>query len=344
MRTNRMLFIYFAMILMFVALAARLVGLTNAMTPSAAINTHGTYTLKLDCGRGTIYDTNHKPIVNATSEYVAFVTPSSTAYKKLEPHVKDKATLRKKIKQGKPFMITVDSQNINATGVTIVKRQYRYSEPEAVAPHIIGYIDATGSGKSGIEKAYDSVLQKYSCKVAETYDVDAKNRVLDGIAPEFSKTGDDTGGVELALDRDIQISAQKAADKYMKTGAIIVMDVKTGDILACVSSPAYSPDSLGSALKGENSPLLNRALAAYDLGSVFKIAVTASALEAGVDPSFTVNCTGEIQVGDHLFHCEKRSGHGTENMQQGFENSCNPYFITLGRRLAHRIYSEWPTV
>jgi cell division protein FtsI/penicillin-binding protein 2 len=122
----------------------------------------------------------------------------------------------------------------------VIKTQERYGK-SAIAPHITGYVDGDGNGVSGIEKAYDDILKKYTSSVTESFAVDAQQRTLSGVTPQIITQGDDSGGVVLTLDKQIQLDAQTAADKYLKSGAVIVMDIKTGDILASVSEPEYLP-------------------------------------------------------------------------------------------------------
>lgn len=333
MRVKRVIAFYFVILAMFTGLVARLLYLAwpgNAYAKAAA--SHGYYTLKVNGGRGMIYDGSMRPIVNRKTEYTAFVLPSAAAGKLLEPYVEDKQALNKKIASGKPFMVKVDTPNINAPGVTIVQSKVRYSGV-SVAPHIVGYLDSDGNGVSGIEKAYDKILRQDSYTISESYAVDAKKRVLDGVAPEFGQSGSGEGGVQLTIDSNVQISTQQAVQKYLTAGAAVVMDVNTGDILAAASGPSFSPDQVAVSLKQAGSPLMNRVFSAYDLGSIFKVAVTATALESGISPDFTMTCIGSIDVSGRTIHCEKRSGHGVENMSLGFENSCNPYYITLGQKV-----------
>lgn len=332
MHKKRIILMFFTILLAFFGLDARIFWLSSDRGSVQAAETHGSYSLKIDMGRGTIYDSSLTPIVNLGVRYVAAVMPQPDVagqLSALSPHVGDIQELKTKLAERRPFTVVVDTANINATGVSVYKTPVRYSG-SAIAPHITGYVDSSGNGVTGIEKAFNDVLNKYSSSVTQTFAVDANRRALAGVSTKITRTGNSNGGVVLTLDSAIQKSAQTAADKYLKSGSVIVMNIKNGDILASVSQPEYSPTDVSAALKESNSPLVNRVFSSYNLGSVFKTAVACAALEAGIDKSFRYTCKGAVNVAGRKFHCEKLTGHGAEDMSMGFANSCNTYFITLG--------------
>ena len=76
------------------------------------------------------------------------------------------------------------------------------------------------------------------------------------------------------------------------------MDVHSGDILAMVSRPDFDPAALGDALASEDAPFVNRALNAYSVGSVFKLAIAASAISQGISPGYSYPCTGVARIYD----------------------------------------------
>ncbi len=336
MKKKRVVVLFFTMLLLFFGVDARLCYLAltdDGNTQTAA--THGSFTLNISSERGTIYDRNMNPIVDLTTKYVAVVSPGQNIALQLaalSPHVSDQSLLMNDLKKGLPFTITVDTPTINATGINVIKTQERYGA-NSIAPHITGYVDGDGNGVSGIEKAFDDVLKKYTGTVTETFAVDARQHTLSGVTPQIVTQGNNSGGVVLTLDKQIQLDAQKAAGKYLKSGAVIVMDIKTGDILASVSEPEYSPADVSAAINLSTSPLINRAFTSYNLGSIFKIAVASTALQSGISPSFTYTCTGSVVVDGRTFRCEKTTGHGTEDMSLAFANSCNTYFITVGEKV-----------
>lgn len=329
---KRVIVLFFCVLLLFFGVDARIfwLSLSEKSVPTAA--SHGKYTIKINTGRGTVFDRNLNSIVNLGIKYIAVVAPGQNAaeqMKVLSAHVSDISVLESNFEKGLPFTIEVDDPEINVSGVTVIKSRVRYPD-DAFAPHIIGYLDGSGTGVSGIEKAYNKVLEEYSSSATITFEVDAKRRALNGVAPVKTTEGNSSGGVVLTLDSEIQRAAQEGVEKYFKSGCAVVMDINTGDILASVSKPDFSPQNVKKALKESDSPFVNRAFSAYNLGSIFKVAVSCAALDSGIQEDFKYTCTGVINVSGREFHCHKLSGHGLEDMAAAFANSCNPYFITIG--------------
>ena len=338
MKSKRLL----AVFLIFVALFSLLVfRLTKLIQPgsniSQAAQTHGSYSLKIGVKRGTIYDHSMHPLVNTESEWIAAVRPQKQTNEQLvalAPHVNSLDELKKDLQNGTPFFIHVNSSNIHAPDVKILQMPIRYSQNNNIAAHIIGYLDHTGKGISGLEKAYNSLLTQNSQTVTVQFPVDAVGRSLRGLQPEVHYDGKNpSAGIVLTIDQDIQKAAQTAAEKYLQTGAVLVMDTKTGDILASVSTPSFNQNNLGTAVKGANSPLMNRAFSAFNVGSVFKINLAAAALELGTPADFSVQDNGSVLVQGRAFHDENDAGYGLLNMSDGMAYSSNVYYITLGQKI-----------
>mgnify|MGYP002410945526 CR=1 FL=1 len=282
--------------------------------------------------RGTIYDSQLRPFVNGETEYRVSVTQNPKAIAALAGCV-DGAVLEEltsRLQQGKPVVSVVDPLPSPAEGLTIYKTPMRYSG-RLLAPHVVGYLDGDGlKGATGAELVFDNRLSQATGKLTVTYTVDAVGKPLEGIAPVISNTLNKAkAGVILTIDMDIQNIAETVAKRYMTKGAVVVMEPKTGRIVAMVSLPDFQPDTLGEALENPDSPLINRALSNYNCGSVFKIVTTCAALEANIPVKTEFNCAGYAQIGDIKFHCHNRLGHGTLNMSDAFAQSCNPYFIQL---------------
>lgn len=337
MKSKRLVGLFVVVILLFGLLIVRLVRLTQPDSAiSQAAQTHGSYNLKLGVERGTIYDTNMNPLVNTQSAYIAVVRPQKNPgvqFAALSPHVADWNDLEKKLGARLPFSIRVNTANIKAPGIQIVRMDQRYSGQD-IAPQLIGYLNSSGSGASGLEKAYNTILAQNTQTLYAYFPVDATGRSLTGLPPEIHREGEShTGGIVLTINRDIQLATQKAADKYLKAGSVVVMDPKTGDILASVSNPSFNQNDLETAIKSANAPMLNRALTAFNVGSVFKINVAAAALEAGVSAGFSVQDNGSVLVAGRTFHDENTSGYGLMDMATGMANSSNVYYITLGQKI-----------
>ncbi len=145
----------------------------------------------------------------------------------------------------------------------------------------------------------------------------------------------------LTLDLDVQRVAEEALGG--RAGAVVAMDPYTGEILALASQPAYDPNAFTrplppaewARLNGPDRPQQNRAISArYPPGSVFKIVTAAAALEAGqCDQYSRFYCNGRLTLGDWSLRCWKTGGHGSLDFVEGFAQSCNVMFGTLGRRV-----------
>jgi penicillin-binding protein 2 len=304
--------------------------ISNGTELAQTAKSQSNYKLTVASTRGTIYDCNLSAFTGAENEYVAAVVPgieTSAALSRILPTSKMEQVYDI-LSEGHPFTLTLPS-NIQQTGIDVFTIQKRYSD-SGLGVHILGYLDGTGKGAAGIEKAFDSVLSSNQGRITVTYKVDALNRVLAGEEKTISDTTDlGKSGVVLTLDKYIQTVAEQAADKYLTKGAIVVLEVPSGKIRAMVSRPAYNQNDVASILDAEDSPLLNRAVSAYSVGSVFKLAAAAAALEYGISPDYQYTCTGGIDVDGNVFHCYNSESHGEQNMEQAIANSCNTYFVNL---------------
>ena len=192
-------------------------------------------------------------------------------------------------------------------------------------------------GKAGFEKTYDEELRGKEGIL--TYEVNAYGRIMREMEKKEGKKGKD-------LDLTIDIRLQKAAyDAFGKeSGAAVVLDVHTGEILAFVSVPSFDPNlfvdgisikNWNALLNDEKTPMTDKAIAGqYSPGSTFKIVVALAALEAGVITTQTKSfCSGKMQLGNHLFHCWKHSGHGHLNVIDAIKNSCDIFFYETALKL-----------
>ena len=304
----------------------------NAASPEykeAAMN-QGSYTIKLPVEYGVIYDRNGELLVNRTSEYIAVSSGSADSAEKLLPYVENKETFYEKLSTGAPFTIDVSADALADGCPYVFETSVRYSE-EQPAQHIIGYT-RDGAGVCGLEADYDQLLRRDNGRTSVTFEVDGTGGVLSGENVVVRHAPASVQGVVTTLDIGIQLICERAAESLEK-GCIIVMEADTGDILGMVSVPSYSLSDMESALSSEDSPLINRALYSYPVGSIFKLVTASAAIDAGYD-DFTYTCTGSIKIGSQIFRCHSADGHGTLNMQTALIESCNPYFIELSQKLS----------
>ncbi len=297
-------------------------------------NSQSSYTLTVYRTRGKIYDRNMNVIAGGASEYKAVVDPSADTAAKLIASVDTQYLdgLDEKIKGSRPFVINIPN-SFSDESIDVVKCIKRYGN-ESVAPHITGYLGSDGRGVYGIEKAYDELLDSFGGEYKITYRVNALGGSLGEKTLVRDTTHNSNGGVVLTIDSSIQLMAQRAAEEYLKSGCIVIIEPKSCEILACVSSPSYEQNNIEDYLDAENSPLVNKAFSSYDVGSVFKLVVAAAALECGFE-DFTFCCDGAIEIGDKAIRCSSEEGHGTLNFEQAMAYSCNTYFVALSRELGY---------
>ena len=192
-------------------------------------------------------------------------------------------------------------------------------------------------GKTGVENAIEGQLRGQAGN--RRIEVNAVGRVIRELDRTEGIAGED---MHLTLDLEIQkYCHERLGDE---SAAVVLMDVRTGDLLAAASNPTYDPNPfvLGishtayDALRNNNyRPLHNKwASGMYPPGSTFKMVVALAALEEGlVGPGETVYCPGHMKLGNRRFHCWRRGGHGWVNLRKSLEQSCDVYYYEVARRV-----------
>lgn len=279
--------------------------------------------------QGTIYDCNMKPLVNAEVKYQAVAVPSAVDREETAKYAVDKNDFYEKFDSGVPFSFECRKGTPESEGLTVFEIPERYSENQ-LAQHVVGYI-SENSGVSGIEYAYDRILRGDYGENKVTYSIDGFGRVLIGDGKVIQRSDAAKGGVVTTIDSNIQRICEECGSDIEK-GAIVAADIKTGDILAMASFPDYSSDSLEKALADERSPLINRTLYSYGVGSIFKLVTSCEAINENLG-GYIYDCEGSISVDGQNFNCHKHDGHELQNMTQAITKSCNTYFISLSRSL-----------
>lgn len=243
------------------------------------------------------------------------------------------------------------------------KRFYPHGEAAAVLLGYTGIADAeevraysrikAGNelGKMGIEKVFDSELR--GTNGLEYVMVNAHGEIISDSAAALLPTRKSREMVQgkdihLTIDAQLQKVAYDALGK--EKGAIVAMDVKSGEILVMVSRPSYHPERISRELspdqrrktkKKEPFSLLNRSTqGTYPPGSVLKI-ITAFALleEKTADPKLSVDCPGHYFINNRRFNCWREEGHGHINLHRAIVESCDVYFYKLSQKLGvDRLY------
>jgi penicillin-binding protein 2 len=239
-------------------------------------------------------------------------------------------------------------------GVTIEQGMTRHYPFGDTAAHVIGYVapvaekELTGDpllelpdfriGKSGIEKSHDLDLR--GTAGTSEVEVNAFGRVVRELSREEADSGKE---IVLGLDMALQdLAARRCAAE--QSAACVLLDAVTGDVLALVSSPGFDPVAFGAGLTpvmwrdlvaNPRNPLSNKAVAGtYAPGSTFKPMVALAGLESGViTPETQVSCPGHFALGNTVWHCWRKGGHGTLNLRGAIKNSCDVFFYETARRL-----------
>jgi len=191
-------------------------------------------------------------------------------------------------------------------------------------------------GKSGIEKMQDAELRGRAGNMR--VEVNAYDRVIRELTRTEGIPGKDT-----VLSIDIELQKAAAAALTGQSGSIVCLDIERGEVLTLVSVPGFDPDNFNMGLSGAQwkalqndpmHPLINKSIAGlYPPGSTIKPLIAIAALASGaMSPSDGVYCNGKARLGNHLFHCWKKEGHGAMSMREAIKHSCDVYFYEAGRR------------
>lgn len=306
---------------------------------AAASAGRGNYTVKAVGEYAGIYDCNMTPLVNCSEKYEAVIIPNHDSAIRAQPYVADWETYYSGISGRLPFLCRV-SPEAASLGGTVVFRSLVRTDGSQLAPHIVGYT-SDNVGMYGIEKAFDGFLRSDYSVNSATFGVDALGGVLGGVDTGVRYAESVQGGVITTLDKEIQRICENAAESNsLKRGAIIVMDVRSGELKAVVSCPDFNTEDISASLENGDSPFVNRAFSAYSVGSIFKLVTAAAALEQGISSEYSYTCTGSADVYGQIFNCHKWGGHGELDMCAAMVGSCNTYFIALSEYLDSEKYVE----
>ena len=257
-------------------------------------------------------------------------------------------------------------ENNITTGVNIDEDTKRYYPYGTLASNIIGFTGSDNQGLEGLESYYDDILRGTQGKILKLTDATGTDMGTDGEDYIPAEDGDD---IVLTIDMTIQAIAEKYLaqacidNECTDGGNIIILNPKSGDVLAMATYPNYnlnSPyeinneelkavwDTLESSEK--NNYLLqmwrNKAISdTYEPGSTFKLLTSSAALEEGitdVDISGEFNCSGSITIAGARIKCWRYyRPHGAQSLREALMNSCNPAFIGIGQELGVSTFYDY---
>lgn len=323
---NRIIVLAAVFFLVFLAVCCNYYKIAVQERTSAADFSVSEVTISAGESQGTIFDRNMLPLTNREYQLVAVAVPRAENLDQLRSIAAEPASFEVAVRRGIPFAFRCKHRLPESESLTFFEIPLRYDSSTAL--HTIGYL-SENSGASGIEYGYDRILRSPGGENSVTYGTDGFGNILMGEGKQVVRSGLQLTGVVTTLDSEIQRICE-AQD--IKKGAVVVSDIVTGDILGMASYPSYDRSELGSALTDADSPLINRCLYSYSVGSVFKLVTACEAMNEGME-GFVMTCNGWADVFGQRFACHKFDGHGQQTMTEAMVNSCNPYFIELSKCL-----------
>lgn len=243
-----------------------------------------------------------------------------------------------------PFLQSMPELSID----TRTRRNYPHGPLFA---HILGYVAEANEkemgqdpdlslgdyvGKLGLEAKMEKRLRGQ--KGLAFIEMNAHGLSLNSAVAKEAQSGD---SITLSLDIEVQKKAVEALGEH--SGCIVVMDPYTGKIIALVTQPSFDNNAFAKGLTTPQweelrthprFPMQNRTIQSeYPPGSVWKLITAGLFLKEGVNPRETVFCSGEYTMGNRVFRCWKKGGHGTMNMTSALMSSCDVYFYAMGDRM-----------
>lgn len=326
--------------------------------------------------RGWLIDRNGKPVANNKTDFRVDIIPDrmrdkektiSTLAELLSLDQETIERINKELTQATSFQPVqvatgLDWESFAAVSVRlpdlpgVSPRQgfSRYYPTGAAVGHLAGYVGIASAedyeenpdpilvtpgykiGKDGLEKTFEDLLQ--GKPGAKRVEVTARGKIVREL-----DSRPDTPGKALQLTLDIDLQEYAARRLGPESGAVVVMDCTSGDILTMTSMPSFDPNSFSDGIgqteygmlrDDDHVPLRDKALKGlFPPGSTVKPMVSLALLRGGIDPEETVSCGGGMRVGNRFFNCH--SNHGTVNMMKANAQSCDTYFYKMALRVGY---------
>ena len=356
------------------------------------------YSTSITATRGNIYDRNMKTLARSVTVWTVFISPAEMkeeqrelvasglseildvdydmVYEKSLKTWRYNETIKKKVDNDTADAVTAFIQENDIRGIYLTEESMRYYPYGNLASTVLGFTGSDGSGAYGLEAYYNKAL-------SGTDGVIASVRNAKGTAMPFSEQqiydAEDGQSLVLTIDETVQHYLEKHLENAVQEHEVqnravgIVMNVKTGEILAMSTKPDFDPnepsaiydtttaEALAEQLEeagGDEEKLdayyealgeaqlaqwRNKAISdPYEPGSVFKLITASAALETGtVTGSTPFYCPGYIEVAGNRIACWKAGGHGNLDFVGAIKGSCNPAFIMTGQALGAELFMEY---
>jgi len=383
---RRMMISLMGITVLFIFLVIRLMYLMLVAGPKykAMAQEQWTSRVIIDAKRGRILDTNYNELavsgnvyrvdldLNAIKNYISNYNEKNKDKKISNENIAssigeavgmDKFEVLKKLESKLPSGLPMQSailarriekpqadklKALKINGILISPDTMRFYPNKNFLAHVLGVTDNDGKGLTGLEYMYQDVLKGTpGVRLAE---IDRRSEELPYTISEYTKPVE---GKDLVttIDEQIQFFAEKAAnqaliDNKAKAVTVVVMDPKTGEVLALVNKPDYDPNNprQGAADYNELQKIWrNRAVSdTFEPGSIFKVITAAGAMQEGVVSDKDVfTCGGSTTIANRTIKCWKAGGHGSQHFSDIIKNSCNIGFIQLGQKLGKENLSKY---
>ena len=339
----------------------------------------------IEAKRGTIYDRNGKELATSTTCYTLWARPSQIkededGAERPAAEIKvfaeqiaeitgddaddiyEDLTVDQALIKVSKYLDKEQAEKLKALGITgieLSEDNKRYYPLGNFASQLLGSVTDDNSGRSGIELQYDQYLSGVSGRWVTNTDL-LGNELAEG-ADEYYEAEDGLN-VVLTIDEAIQYYVEKALEEGMEDTNVdrimcLVMNPKTGEILASACTPGYDPNDATEPLEEDEeeyekmsaeeknsylfklwrNPLVSDT---YEPGSTFKLITSSSALEERViNENTTFECHGSFSVSGIRLHCWTSGAHGTQTIKQAVGNSCNPALARVAALLGKtRLY------
>ena len=392
--SKRIVIMMCAIVLFFVLLTGKLfhIQIVKGEEYQAKAISQQTRDITISAKRGTIYDRNYKALAISATAYKIVLAPSIIEDEEIRQIILDglppilgieKETVENSLAKNTAYDViarrvekdVVDqvrefvSDNELGQYISILDDPKRYYPYNDFAAHVIGFVGSDNQGLAGLEAQYEEYLKGEDGRV-----IAAKNANNTDMPVEYEKyiEAQDGNSLVLTIDETIQHYLEKRLEAAYtdnlvgKYAAGIVMDVKTGGILAMaveqdfdLNEPFTITDEETieylSTLEGDEytnaraealETLWKNVLVTdqYEPGSTFKTITSAIAIEEKkVDDNSTFYCNGYRNIAGTIIHCANRSGHGSEDFQRALCNSCNPAFMDIGALIGGDTFYDYVT-
>lgn len=383
---SRLMWLFLLFCLPFMVFVARLWKLqvldTDAMSRKARSNL--VRTVELPADRGLIYDSKRRPVAENRVAYDVILDPrrlqkSPESLERLRAYLnlseKDMERIQRQVERSagqrliarrditRDQVALLETHRLNLPGVEVQTRAHRYYPFNELGAHMVGFMNEIREpeleelgefgyrpgdyvGRTGLERAYESILR--GSPGLERQVVDARG--LPQGEEEASELLGDYRRVEpipgrnlvLTVDMDLQEIMVDAFAQHA-SGAAVALDPRDGSVLALFSKPNFNPNSWTGRLSAEEKrrsdndpfkPMLDKTVQSNFPGSTFKLVTAYAAIREGyIEPDETLRCPGFYEFGKRRFHCWHRAGHGSVDLIDSLKYSCDVYYYKLGEKL-----------